>query len=64
MSAKPMANSLPGLHTPWPDHRRWACTRRLLSAWLWAYERGEDSEAARNARKSLDNRLAGLGIEL
>lgn len=57
-------NEVPGLATPWPEHRRWSVTRRLLALWRWEWERGEDSEAAKNARKSIENRLAGLGVEL
>lgn len=59
-----MAKSLPGLATPWPDPRRYAVTRRLLAYWRWAWERGEDSEAARNARRSLENRVASLNVEV
>lgn len=57
-------DEVPGLATPWPDARKFAVTRRLLALWRWEWERGEDSEAAKNARKSLENRLAGLGVEL
>jgi hypothetical protein len=58
------AKELPGLATPWPDPRHFPVTRRLLAMWRWEWERGEDSEAARNARKSLENRVAGLGVEV
>lgn len=54
----------PGLGTPWPEHRRFPVTRRLLALWRWEWERGADSQAANNARKSLETRLAGLGVEL
>lgn len=53
-----------GLASPWPDARRFPCTRRLLAMWRWEWERGPGSEAATNARKSLESRLAGLGVEL
>lgn len=55
---------VPGLDTPWPDARRWAITRRLLALWRWEHERGPDSDAACNARKSLQNRAAALGVEV
>lgn len=50
----------PGCATPWPNPRRYPVVRRLLALWRWEYERGPDSEAARNARRSLVNRTAGL----
>lgn len=53
-----------GLATPWPTVPRWSVTRRLLALWRWEHERGKDSEAARNARKSLETKLAGLGVAL
>lgn len=56
--------NIPGLATPWPDHRRYAITRRLFALWRWEHERGEGSEAARNARTSLINRAAALGVEV
>lgn len=59
-----MAKSLPGLGTPWPNPRKYAVTRRLLALWRWEWERGEHSEAAKNARRSLENRVAALGIEV
>jgi hypothetical protein len=54
----------PGLATPWPNPKRFPVTRRLLAYWRWEAERGEDSEAARNARTSLVNRTAGIGVEV
>lgn len=57
-------DEVPGLATPWPNPRKFAVTRRLLALWRWEWERGEDSEAAANARRSIENRLAGLGVEL
>lgn len=59
-----MANQFPGLDTPWPDAKKFKVTRRLLALWRWEWERGADSLAAQNARRSLENRLAGLGVEL
>lgn len=50
----------PGCATPWPDPRRWSVTRRLLALWRWEYERGPDSVAATNARRSLSTRTAGM----
>lgn len=58
------AKDLPGLATPWPDRHKFANTRRLLAAWRWAWERGEDSEAAQNAFKSLREHTAPLGVEI
>jgi len=57
-------NIVPGLATPWPDPRKYSVTRRLLALWRWEWERGEDSDAARNARTSLVNRTAGLGVDI
>ena len=59
-----MAKSLPGLATPWPNPRTFPVTRRLLALWRWEWERGPNSEAAKNARTSLQNRVAGLGVEV
>jgi hypothetical protein len=53
---------IPGLATPWPDARRFPVTRRLLALWRWEWERGPDSEAACNARRSVEERVAPLGI--
>ncbi len=53
-----------GLATPWPNPKRFVVTRRLLAYWRWAGERGEDSPSARNARTSLENRTAALGVEV
>jgi hypothetical protein len=57
-------DDIPGLAGPWPDHRRWSVTRRLLAHWRWEAERGEDSEAAKNSRKSIEQRTEALGIEV
>jgi hypothetical protein len=54
---------IPGLASPWPDPRRYPVTRRLLALWRWEAERGPDSEAANNARRSLVNRTAALTEE-
>jgi len=54
----------PGTSTPWPRVPRWSVTRRLLAAWRWEWERGENSEAARNAWASIERRLAALGVTL
>lgn len=59
-----MAKSLPGLATPWPEPRRWPVTRRLLAMWRWEWERGAHSDAAKNARRSLECRVAGLGVDV
>ena len=59
-----MVNEPQGLATPWPDPKRYAVTRRLLAMWRWEAERGEDSEAARNARASLVARVGELGVSL
>lgn len=61
---KDMAKSLPGLATPWPNPRRWPVTRRLLALWRWEWERGPQSDAAQNARRSVENRVAALGVEV
>lgn len=50
----------PGCGVPWPCPRRYRVTRRLLALWRWEWERGPDSEAATNARRSLVNRTAAL----
>lgn len=55
---------LPGLATPWPHRTRFANTRRLLAAWRWQWERGEDSEAAKNAFNSIREHTATLGVEV
>lgn len=55
---------VPGLATPWPDPRKFPVTRRLMAYWRWEHERGEGSEAARNARRSVENRAATLGVEV
>lgn len=57
-------NEIPGLDTPWPEPRHWPITRRLLALWRWEAERGEDSLAAHNARRSIENRAAALGVEV
>jgi hypothetical protein len=59
-----MPNDIPGLDAPWPNPKRFPVSRRLLAYWRWAEERGEDSDAARNARKSIENRVAALGVEV
>ena len=59
-----MAKSLPGLATPWPNPRTFPVTRRLLALWRWEWERGPNSEAAKNARTALVNRVAALGVEV
>lgn len=51
---------VPGCATPWPHPRRFPTVRRLLALWRWEYERGPDSDAAQNARRSLVNRTAAL----
>lgn len=51
-----------GLDGPWPNPLRFPVTRRLLALWRWEYERGPDSDAAKNARRSVENRTAALGI--
>lgn len=58
------SEEVPGLATPWPSRNIYPVTRRLLAYWRWAWERGEDSEAARNARHSIEDRVAGLGVEV
>ncbi len=63
-NARVLHRVIPGLATPWPPHRRWPVTRRLLALWRWEAERGEDSDAARNARTSLRNRIAKLGVDI
>lgn len=50
----------PGCGVPWPDPRRYPVVRRLLALWRWEYERGPESDAAQNARRSLVNRTAAL----
>lgn len=57
-------NEVPGLASPWPNPHRYPITRRLLALWRWEWERGENSEAAYNARRSLENRTAGIGVEV
>jgi hypothetical protein len=59
-----MSGEAPGLATPWPDPRRWSVTRRLLAMWRWEWERGPDSDAARNARRSVEVRTEVLGVEV
>ncbi len=53
-----------GLATPWPEPRRWPMARRLLACWRWESERGEDSDAVKNARASLAERTRSLGISV
>lgn len=50
----------PGCATPWPNPKRYSVTRRLLALWRWEWERGPESDAAVNARRSLVNRTAAL----
>lgn len=50
-----------GLQTPWPSPKAWPVTRRLLAMWRWEHERGPDSEAACNARRSLQERTESIG---
>lgn len=57
-------NDVPGLAGPWPNPLRYPVTRRLLALWRWEHERGENSEAAHNARKSLLNRTAALPVSV
>lgn len=57
-------DEMPGLATPWPDRHKFANTRRLLAAWRWEWERGPDSDAARNAYKSIQEHTAPLTAEL
>jgi hypothetical protein len=59
-----MSDETPGLASPWPDARRYPVTRRLLALWRWEAARGPDSETARNALRSLSDRVAGLGVTL
>jgi hypothetical protein len=58
------SKDLPGLATPGPDPKHYPVTRRLLAYGRWEHERGPDSDAARNARMSLINRAAALGVEV
>lgn len=48
----------------WPNHKRYPIARRLFALWRWEHERGPDSIEASNARKSIENRGAALGIDI
>jgi hypothetical protein len=51
---------VPGCAVPWPHPKRWSVTRRLLALWRWEHERGPDSDAANNARRSLRDRTSAI----